>query len=365
MESMPPYLCRYYERCGGCSLQHLAAEDYATFKREILVKMVHRLGLDASLVQKLVAIGPRSRRRVEFKIETRKGDVQIGFHAHKSHELVDIEDCPVTENQLTVHIPALRLLIASLKKPGIISGVHLTALADGLDMCFLTKSLLPTTDRQAFIDYAMSTDAPRIIRLSEQAAQAEPQILYSAAPATIRFGQIEVELPLQPFLQATQAGQDALTQCVLDATRDAQSIADFYCGCGTYSLPLAQRGQRVTAYEGGYDMVIALLNSARRNGLEELLSAETRDLVKNPVPAHQLKGFDAIVINPPRNGASPQVKQIGKSMVPRVIMVSCNPTTFERDARFLLNAGYSLTSATPIDQFYMTHHLELMGVFKR
>jgi 23S rRNA (uracil1939-C5)-methyltransferase len=165
-------------------------------------------------------------------------------------------------------------------------------------------------------------------------------------------------------LQATQVGQAAITDFILQNLR-GKNVVDLYSGCGTYSFPIAQTGANVRAFEGSYEMVLAFNNAIRQNGLDDKMSAQTRDLFKNPVRADELKNFDTIIINPPRNGALPQTQQIAKAGVANVIMVSCNPATFERDAKCLLQAGYIIDKIVPIDQFLWSNHLELVASFKK
>jgi len=205
--------------------------------------------------------------------------------------------------------------------------------------------------------------------VAEKIGKEELKIIYNGAPVYTYFGttniELKIELPQGAFLQATQAGQDAITNFILQYLAGAKNIADLYSGCGTYTFPIAQSGCRVSAFEGSYDMALALNNTIRQNDMEGLITAHTRDLYKNPVRADELKQFDAIVINPPRNGALPQTQQIAKSGVANVVMISCNPQTFERDAKAMLEAGYKLSKIVPIDQFVWTNHLELAAFFQK
>lgn len=364
--NMSDPLCKYYETCGGCDLQHLLQAEYEAFKCEILSKIITRLGCDSNIMADLISVGAHSRRRAEFKTSVNKGAISLGFYAEKTHDVIDIGDCPVTQKDITAFIPHLRTLIASLKKPSNVKAINITSVNDGFDVYIVTNSPTAQADKQLLIDFC-TTDpvGQKILRLAEKVDKGDMHILHSNGSVQVYFSEIAVELPLQPFLQATEAGQKAITSLVLEHTQGHEKVADLYCGCGAYSFPLAQQGHSIWAYEGNYDMVIATTNAIRNNGLEETIFAETRDLVKHPLRPNDLEKFDAVVINPPRNGASPQVKQIAQSNVAKVVMVSCSPVSFERDAHYLLDAGYAMTSITPIDQFYQTKHLELVAVFSR
>ena len=227
-------------------------------------------------------------------------------------------------------------------------------------------------DKETLIAFAEASPLVRLTiqvqpkRVSRRVPQAEdPVTLYDTDQATITFADVEVMLPPGAFLQATRAGQEAITAQVVKHLQHRDMIADLYSGCGTYSFPLIQHANRVSAYEGVSEMAAAMNNACVRHGLDERMQTTVRDLFSDPLSAEELNAFDGVVINPPRNGALPQVKQIGKSKIRQVVMVSCDPSTFKRDASALLAAGYTLTEVTPIDQFTWSHHLEVVAAFHR
>jgi 23S rRNA (uracil1939-C5)-methyltransferase len=156
-----------------------------------------------------------------------------------------------------------------------------------------------------------------------------------------------------------------LTELVMAAVpAGAETAADLFAGCGTFTFPLAERLQ-VYAAEGAEESLAALAAAARRSDRASRVQAEVRDLARFPVQADELSGGDVVVFDPPRSGAREQAAEIAASDVPTVIAVSCNPTTFARDARTLVDGGYRLTEATPIDQFPWSGHLELVAMFRR
>lgn len=384
-----PVPCAYFGQCGGCSLQHLSPPTYDDFKRNILVQSVRRLGAEESLVEPLVAIRAGARRRVEFKVAVAKGEVQLGFYAAKSHQMVAVEQCLVLTPTMDALIEPLRQCIAKLKKPGVVKALHLTEVEGGFDVCLSVTARLHAADIPLLRAFASQHS---ILRVAQECGDTTPEILFTQKEVQVSFAGVAVELPVASFLQATLAGQRALTRFVLQHTqkegmsgrvvteavaRSAERpekerganankyVADIFCGCGTYGFPLAVQGVRVAAYEGNAEMVAALHNAARRAGMEERMHAEVRDLVAHPLSAGELKAFDAVVINPPRSGAKAQIEQVARSGVDTVVMVSCNPATFERDAALLLAAGYRLVAAVPIDQFYWSSHLEVAAAFSR
>jgi 23S rRNA (uracil1939-C5)-methyltransferase len=352
--------CIHFTKCGGCTMQHIKPLNYNIFKRDILLQAVKRLNCDESVVTALIQVGPHSRRRAEFKVTVNKGHISIGFFEAKSHNIVDVTMCPVTTSEIVDLLPKLRHALHDLKKPGNIKSTNISLADNGIDMLLNTTAPTTANDKAALIAFAKENG---IIRLAEKATEID--ILYNKESPLILLGDVEVELPTGSFMQATAIGQKAITDIILKNTEGHKRIIDLYCGIGTYSFPLVQTGHTVKAYEGGNEMVTAIHNAARRNNIEDKISAGVRDLIKRPVKPHELKDFDAVVINPPRNGAKPQAEEIAKSEIKKVVMVSCNPATFERDAKCLLDGGFGLNSATPIDQFYWNAHLELVAVFSR
>ncbi len=352
--------CKHFSTCGGCTMQHIKPLIYNTFKRDILLQTVKRLKCDESVVTALVQVGAHSRRRAEFKVTVNKGHISIGFFEAKSHNIVDVTMCPVTTAEIVDLLPKLRHALHDLKKPGNIKSINISLADNGIDILINTTAKTAANDKSALVDFAKENG---IIRLAEKSDEID--IFYNKESPLILLGAIEVELPTGSFMQATAIGQKAITEIILKNTEGYKRIIDLYCGVGTYSFPLVQAGHTVKAYEGAEEMVTSVHNAARRNNIEDKISAGSRDLIKRPVKPHELKDFDAVVINPPRNGAKPQAEEIAKSEIKKVVMVSCNPATFERDAKCLLEGGFQLQSATPIDQFYQTAHLELVAVFVR
>ncbi len=350
--------CEVYEQCGGCALQHITAVEYADKKRNIAKKVLEDLGQDKNTLQPLILGDKAQRRRVELKVRVAKGEVSLGYLAKKSHDLVAISHCPVTAPPINAMLPALEEHIAALKKPGVIEAVQMTSVANGIDMLIITKAALHAKDAEALKAFA---EAQTVCRLATTQDRRDVKLLHHGE-AVIYFDDVAVSLPISPFLQATKAGEEAIRD-VISHNIQGNHIIDLYSGCGTYSLPLAKAGRQVAAYEGNYEMVVALNNAAIAEGIDANITAHQADLFKRPLTAKALQPFESAIINPPRNGALPQIKALAMREMPQVIMVSCNPATFQRDAAHLLNSGYSLQSLTPIDQFYMTHHLELVGVF--
>ena len=179
-----------------------------------------------------------------------------------------------------------------------------------------------------------------------------------------RLGPATVALPAGAFLQATPQAEAAMVAMAAEAAAGAERIADLFCGVGTFTFALAQIAP-VLAADGAAPAVRALNAAvATAPGLHGV-TAEARDLTRRPVLAEEMKRIDTVVFDPPRAGAAEQSAEIARSGVARAIAVSCNPATFVRDARTLVDAGFTLERVLPVDQFLWSPHVELVGVFSR
>jgi len=176
-----------------------------------------------------------------------------------------------------------------------------------------------------------------------------------------------VALPPGAFLQATAFGEAAIGRQVLAGLELAGArrvhAADLYAGIGAIGFGLAVAGHRVAMFEGDAAMAAAGAAAARAAGIQ--VSAEVRDLARRPLSVAELKPFDAVVFDPPRSGARAQAEMLAASGVARIAAISCNPASFARDARILIDGGYRLSALTPIDQFLWSSHVELVAIFQR
>jgi 23S rRNA (uracil1939-C5)-methyltransferase len=356
--------CIHFTQCGGCTLQHLNDQAYQDFKQSILTRAVHQLGYDASSIRPLITTPAHSRRRADFTLQRHKDTLKLGFLMPGSYHVVDLAMCPVLNPMIFALLAPLRNWASTLAKPQRIESIAITQADHGLDMVLHLREKLSADDTDSIQHFC--TSQASILRLSTQmSGEHYCQSLYETQPVTMQFGNAQVALPPGAFLQASPQGQDALTALVLEHTAGATRIADIYSGCGTYSFPLASRGQKVHGYEGTTDMVQAAQTAARRSGMEDHAQFSVRDLFRTPLTTQELQQYDTVVINPPRNGAEPQFRNIAKSGIPHVVVVSCNPATFARDAKALKAAGYALDAATGVDQFLWSGHLELVAKFTK
>ncbi len=345
--------CRHYKACGGCQLQHAADDFVADWKVEVVRTALAAQGLDAPM-RPIHTSPEHSRRRATIAVRRTKKGTLAGFHGRASDTITEIPDCHLLHPALIDAIPvaeALALLGGSRK--GVLA-VTLTLSESGLDVA--VKGGKPL-DGQLELALAQATEHHGLARLSW-----DDEVIAMRTPPIQRFGTAHVTPPPGAFLQATKDGEQALLQAVSEATQDAKRIVDLFAGCGTFSLPLAQSAE-VHAVEGEAEMTRALDQGWRKaQGLKQVTTA-ARDLFRRPLMPDELRKFDAVVLDPPRAGAEAQVVELAEAKRPVIAYVSCNPVTFARDAKMLVNAGYTLEWVQVVDQFRWSSHTELAAQF--
>ena len=352
-DRIPP-ICPYFGLCGGCALQHWKEENYRAWKRGLVVDALAHEEIDTPVGELIDAHGEGRRRIVLHARRTREG-MTVGFMAHRSHTPVAIERCPVLAPALARAFAIAARIAAELATNEKPLDLHFTATEGGLDVDVRGSGPLDAAVRSSLARIAAKERLARLTRHGGIVAQlAEP---------VLSIGRARVALPPGAFLQATEAGENALAAIVGEAAKRASRVVDLFCGVGPFTLRLATSA-RVLAVDGDEAAVGALARAAKAPGLKPI-EAVHRDLFRRPLAAAELKNFDAVVLDPPRQGAEAQARALARSAVPRLIYVSCNPASFARDARIFSEGGYRLTRVTPVDQFRYTAHVELVGVFER
>ena len=365
LERVPraPAPCRHFGTCGGCQLQHLPAADYALWQRQTVIQALARRGLHETEVAPPLITPPASRRRVRLAFRATPGGVELGFRVRAGHALVDVVECPVACPEIVALLPALRHLLARLALARRGGEVQITAAMSGLDLLLATALPPGLAERESLAAFAEREDLARLAWQAAPGGPAEP--VAARREVWVEFAGVRVDLPPGAFLQATGFAEAAIRGAVAEAVGDAQRIADLFAGCGTLGLPLAAAGRRVLACDADASMLAAAGGAARRAGFGDRLASECRDLERAPVSGPALGRLDAVILDPPRAGARAQAGALAASQVPRIAMVSCNPATFARDARTLVDGGWRLAFVQPVDAFLWSAQIELVGAFVR
>jgi 23S rRNA (uracil1939-C5)-methyltransferase len=354
-ERIEPF-CPHFGICGGCAIQHWTPARYQEWKRSLVIDALAQAGLDAPVDELIDAHGD-GRRRATFHARLGARDIlEVGFAALRAHHIVGIDRCPVLAPSLDGAIPAAWAIAEALKPQNKPLDIQVTATDSGIDMDVRGSGALNSARMGVLARLAATHKLARLTRHSELIAQ--------RATPSVMVGRAHVTLPPGSFLQATVAGEQALAQLVQHHVGNAKVIADLFCGLGPFALRLAERA-RIIAFDADTDAIAALKQATNMTSGLKPIEAETRDLFKRPLYAQELKRVDALVFDPPRQGAEAQARELAKSAVPVVVAVSCNAATFARDVRLLVDGGYRLKSVTPVDQFRHSAHVEIVAMLER
>jgi 23S rRNA (uracil1939-C5)-methyltransferase len=349
-------ICKHFGLCGGCALQHWSLAEYFLWKRSLVVEALAHANLIAPVETLIDAHGLGRRRAV---LHARRGAhevLEVGFTAPRAHQIVAIDNCPVLAPGLDGAIPAAWAVAEILNSTAKPLDIHVTATDSGVDMDMRGSGALSSKGITALARFAAMHKLARLTRHGELVAQ--------GAQPLLKVGKAHVALPPGAFLQATAAAEVALAKLVIGHVGGAKRIADLFAGIGTFALRLAENA-RVTAADNEAGAIKALERAAQTTSGLKQVEAQTRDLFRRPFMAAELKTYDSVVFDPPRQGAEAQAHELAKSKVPLVVAVSCDATTFARDARILVEGGYKLVSVTPVDQFRYSAHVELVAKFER
>jgi 23S rRNA (uracil1939-C5)-methyltransferase len=347
--------CRWFPLCGGCQWQHVAPTVQRDAKAAIVAEQLARgAGLrDAAVAPTLASPGDwRYRARITLVVEGRRA----GYHRARSHTLVEVDECPLAVPAVAAHLAPARAWTASLRvalrrvtvaeAPGGVVLVGAAAAAPGPADLAASESLLAQV---ATVRGIVLTGGGMRRTLGD------PTVRVLLEPG------LDLEVPADAFTQVNPEGNRRLVEVVLrlGAFAAGERALDLYCGAGNFTLPIARRHAVVDGIERDPIAVEAGRANARRAGLSaaSFQAGRVTDALRARVPGT----LDAVVLDPPRAGAADAVAAIARLRAPRVVYVSCEPSTLARDVRAFLACGYRLGRVQPIDLFPQTYHIETVA----
>ncbi len=362
----PP--CDHAGRCGGCTLQHLPHAEQLALKQSSLAEQLQRLAGVAPDEWVAPLTGPefayRRRARIAVRWDAKARRLDVGFRAAASQDIVAIDDCPVLVQPLQPIMRALPALLRGLDKPHALGHVELF---HGTRSALLLRHTAPLgeADLGRLRDFCAAHEAQLWLH-----GEGEPEADQAGTGQALgyRLEPWNLELQYRPgdFVQVNGAVNQAMVEQALDwlAPQTGERVLDLFCGLGNFALPLAQRVREVVAVEGVEAMVERARDNAVANGLGNLHFF--RADLSNPLAGAPWasRGFDAILLDPPRDGAFEVVRQIGELGARRLVYVSCNPATLARDSAELVRQGFRLKRAGILDMFPQTAHVEAMALFE-
>ncbi|CAB0149851.1 23S rRNA (uracil(1939)-C(5))-methyltransferase RlmD [Pseudidiomarina piscicola] len=358
--------CRYYERCGGCDLQHLHLAAQRQHKQQVVSELFAKFAEHeiSTWLPPLTAAAWRYRRRLRLAChwDAKRKKLKLGLRQANSKTIVEINDCLVTQTSLTQLFAPLRELLPQLNLVNQLG--HVELLSSTTNCVILRVKSWPNKDDsqqlKAFADrhnvdvWLHSDDGP-------------PRPLNKQQELP-KYRSWQSELAFQPgdFLQAhAELSEAMVAQAVawLAPQRD-EKILELYAGSGNFSLPIALQGAQVTAIEGVASMVDRLRYNAQQYALT--IDARQADLEQNWQAYEWAQTrYQKVFLDPARAGAANAIKEVAQRRPQRIVYVSCAPDTLARDAKQLFNAGYRLVQAQIVDMFPQTHHIECLTWFER
>ncbi len=384
-------ICPHFLFCGGCSMQHLKKEAYQDWKTDCFKNTLKEY---QDKISDSIFIDNKTRRRVSlgFRInENNPNRSKLGFNARNKGKLIDISACYLLNDELEALLPTIRELLPLIippkennkkskkfkkkSKPVDLKGdIFITHAENGFDVTIIAAWQADMNIRQDLFEFARNNS--EIIRISwANKHYSTPENILESEKPFIKICDVNVDLPPMSFLQPSIKGQDTLIDLVIKAIKDnddgdIKNIADLFCGIGTFTFPIvSQLSKSVTAVDVNANQIKSLQNSLHKNELSKIHSNE-RNLFSNPLMANELEKYEVVIFDPPRAGAIDQIQEFinaeNKEALPKlVIAVSCNPTTFAKDAKLLIKTGYELQKINMVDQFIYSHHQELVAIFTK
>lgn len=354
-ERIEPF-CPHFGICGGCVIQHWQPDAYRKWKRQLVVDTLSHTGIECPVDELIDAHGTGRRRMTLHARQSQNDILRVGFAAAGRHEIVAIDRCPILDPALSGGIEVANEIAELLKPVGKPLDIQVTASENGLDIDVRGSGPLDTTMLSQLSRLAEKHKLARLTRHGEL-------VIQRAAPI-VKIGKAKVTLPPGSFMQPTVAGEEALAALVFDKCKGAKHIADLFCGIGPFALRLAEKFS-IAAYDNDAVAIASLQDAVKSTQGLKPVRAEARDLFRRPLMPQELRDYDCVVFDPPRQGAQAQSQQLAASKIKHVVAVSCNPATFARDARILIDGGFRIESVTPVDQFRHTPHVEVVARFRR
>ncbi len=347
--------CNFFPKCGGCDFLNLSQENYQNLKTKTLEEVLKKNKININFDIQYNWFGKGKRRKINLQVTKQN---KIGFFAKKSYIIAEINECIISEEKLSKLITPIQNLLNSLSQ-NIINQITITSFDSGIDLIFNCQRDCDFSFENKIVLFAKENKLNASIQNKNGLTP-----LFLSHKNQIFYSDFKIDLDSNIFIQATKNGLEKILEIINEELSQKVNVADIYSGFGAYTFYIAQKSQ-VTAFEGSEKMIELIKKNTAKNSLNNRIKFMNRDLFNNPLESKELNKFDLAIINPPRNGATPQIAEIAKSKLDHIIYVSCNPITFAFDAKILINSGFKITKINALDQFYGSKHLELVTILKR
>ncbi|WP_299793676.1 23S rRNA (uracil(1939)-C(5))-methyltransferase RlmD [uncultured Shewanella sp.] len=358
--------CPYYDKCGGCDLQHLSIDKQRSHKQSTLVDLMAKLSHTEAelLAPALTGDGWHYRRRARLATYYNKESKQItlGFRASSSRQVIDIKQCPVLAKPLSDLISPISVLLNQLTAKKALGHLELIDADNGYFAVLRMTKALSDKDAKKLACFANE----KSISLVVQGNEGELTIFGDNDELPYyTLGDVKLNFTPGNFVQVNAAINEAMVKQAVDwlSVQGDERVLDLFCGVGNFSLPLARAGGEVIGVEGVPEMVKQARDNAADSKIENVSFFHTdlsADLSKEP----WLGKVDKLLLDPARAGAFESLQWLKKMKPKAIVYVSCDPSSLARDSEPLLKHGYKLKRLGLIDMFPQTHHIEAMALFE-
>lgn len=365
--------CEWFDRCGGCSQQHVHHDAQLADKQQILLAALKGIGgLEPEQVLAPITATPwsyRRKARLGVKYVPAKGGALVGFRERGGGRIAAVESCAILAEPVGSLIRPLRQLIGGMQARARIPQVEVAVADNATALVFRNLDPLSESDRAALSGFAAAHDV-QVLLQSGGPDSIAPLSPAEAVPLRYRLADFDVELEFGPsdFVQVNGAVNELLLARAIELLAPGvdDHVLDLFCGLGNFTLPLARRAALVHGVEGAAALVRQAQANAERNGITNA-SFATADLFDTDAAAQVLAGgWQRLLLDPPRAGALAVVEAMREPWPERVVYVSCNPATLARDAAVLTGRhGYRLAAVGIADMFPHTSHVEALSCFVR
>jgi 23S rRNA (uracil1939-C5)-methyltransferase len=369
--------CKHFGMCGGCALQHLDFGAQVAAKQRLLEDDLWHIGKVKAESMLPPIYGPawayRHKARLRVKYVPKKDRVLVGFNEKSTPFVADIQGCEVLPPRISALITPLQEMIVQMSVRDAIPQIEVAVGEHAVVLVFRIMEALTSQDEALFRQFA---DEYQIQVWTQTKGLETVQPFYPLDGPSLSYSLPEFNLtyPFNPteFTQVNPHINQVMLRRAMQmlSAQKGERIADFFCGLGNFTLPIARSGASVLGMEGLATLVARAKESAALNGLADQVEFDEANLFDMTSEILQGLGeFDKWLIDPPRDGAMALVSALpsdGSFGPQRMVYVSCNPATLARDAGILVNEkGYRLVSAGVINMFPHTSHVESIALFER
>jgi len=373
-------LCEVYNKCGGCSLQHMSYQAALNFKTDMVTENIRRIGkLNEVVVHDTIGMeNPFNyRNKAQYPVGKSKGEVVAGFYAKKSHDIVDCAECLI-QHSLSDKV---KLIVKGFLEKHKIT-IYDEATGKGLVRHIMTRMGFNTGEVMVVL-VINGKNIPHQDKLVKMLTQEMPQIksivlnvntaktniilgnkniiVFGEGRITDYIGKFKFNISPLSFFQVNPVQTEVLYKKVLEyaGLTGEETVFDLYCGIGTISLFLSESAKRVYGVEVVEEAIRDAKENAKLNDIDnvEFIVGEAERII----PDMYKKGVkaDVVVVDPPRKGCDEVLLDTLVSMAPdRIVYVSCNPATLARDLGFLAERGFEVLEVQPVDMFPWSSHVE-------